>query len=45
MIARTVHRHTPEEQLKRQMFNKYIVKKKTTKDKSVCNVDELPVLA
>ena len=45
MIARTVHRHTPEEQLKRRIFNKYIVKKKTTKDKKVCNVDDMPVLA
>lgn len=45
MIARTVHRHTPEEQLKRQLFNKYVVKKKTTRDQKVCNVDELPVLA
>jgi len=45
MIARTVHRHTPEEQLKRQMFNSYVVKKKSLKDKKVCNVDELPVLA
>jgi hypothetical protein len=45
MIARTVHRHTPEEQLKRSMFNKYVVKKKTLRDKKVCNVDEMPVLA
>ena len=45
MIARTVHRHTPEEQLKRPMFNKYVVNKKSTTGKAVCNIDELPVLA
>jgi hypothetical protein len=27
MIARTVHKHTPQEQLKREMFSKYLVSK------------------
>ena len=47
MIARHVHRHTPEAQLNRPEFKKYIVKKKDIHKKLVSNVmkiDEFPVL-
>jgi hypothetical protein len=41
MIARTVHAHTADAQLKRAMFQQYVVKKKMLKDKMVMNLDEL----
>jgi hypothetical protein len=40
MIARTVHNHTPEAQLKRRLFNQFVVKKKKCSD--VMNLDLLP---
>jgi hypothetical protein len=40
MIARTVHNHTPEAQLKRRLFNQFVVKKKKCTD--VMNLDLLP---
>ena len=47
MIARLVHNKTPMSQLKLPMFSKYQCpkpKKKTAKDPSVMNIDQLPVL-
>ena len=47
MIARLVHNKTPMGQLKLPMFSKYQCpkpKKKTAKDPSVMNIDQLPVL-
>ena len=44
MIARTVHKHTPESQLQRGIFFKYETsKKKIGKKKKIMNIDELPV--
>ena len=39
MIARTVHNNTPLLQLRRPIFQKYIVKKKALKNVSVMNLD------
>ena len=52
MIARTVHRHTPEAQLERPLFKKFIVPSgaknmKKIKDKlsfTCINLDTMPVL-
>lgn len=47
MIARLVHNKTPMSQLKLPMFSKYQCpkpKKKTAKDPSVMNIDQLPIL-
>jgi len=41
MIARTVHAHTAEAQLRRALFQQFIVKKKSLKDKTVMNLDAL----
>lgn len=41
MIARTVHAHTADAQLRRPMFQQFIVKKKSMKDKTVMNLDTL----
>jgi len=41
MIARTVHAHTADAQLKRALFQQFIVKKKSLKDKTVMNLDML----
>jgi hypothetical protein len=41
MIARTVHAHTADAQLRRPMFQQFIVKKKSMKDKTVMNLDAL----
>ena len=35
MIARTVHAHTPEAQLRKPIFQQYIVKKKKLKNEKV----------
>jgi hypothetical protein len=44
MIARTVHKHTPEAQLTKGIFFKYETsKKKIGKKKKIMNIDELPV--
>ena len=43
MIARLVHNHTPEAQLERSEFKKYLVSKKTDmKNKVIINIDDLP---
>jgi hypothetical protein len=41
MIARTVHEHTPKNQLKRDIFKKFISTKPPKKDK-IMNIDEYP---
>jgi hypothetical protein len=44
MIARHVHKHTPQAQLERKEFSKYLVTNKNIpKNEFVINIDELPV--
>ena len=43
MIARYVHKHTPQSQLERPEFNKYLVSNKNiSKNEIIINIDELP---
>ena len=43
MIARTVHNHTPEQQLEDTFFNKFTTKrKKISKKIKILNIDNLP---
>ena len=42
MIARHVHNHTPQSQLERKEFNKYLVKQ-IQKNEFTINIDELPI--
>jgi hypothetical protein len=43
MIARCVHNHTPQAQLERQEFKKFVVtKNKAPSDKTVINIDNIP---
>lgn len=43
MISRTVHKHTPESQLDRILFDEYRVsKKKLNKKVKIMNIDEIP---
>ncbi len=45
MIARTVHKHTPKNQLDSDIFKKYLVSKKSIKKGvKIINIDEIPVL-
>ena len=45
MIARNVHNHTPQKQLERQMFSKYVVSRKSLGKKiKVVNVDNIPYM-
>ncbi len=43
MIARTVHRHTPEAQLEKSFFQLYVSSKKNVAKKQLFNIDDLPV--
>jgi hypothetical protein len=43
MIARTVHRHTPEAQLEKSFFKLYVSSKKNVAKKQLFNIDDLPV--
>jgi len=46
MIARTVHKHTPQAQLKGPFFNKYIIsRKKMNKKTKFVDVDKMPDLS
>ena len=46
MIARTVHNHTPENVIKKSLFEKFLVpKKKINNQGSIFNIDNLPVLS
>ena len=42
MIARTVHNHTPENQLDKQVFARFVVGKKKVKKMKVFDIDKLP---
>jgi hypothetical protein len=45
MIARTIHKAVPSNQLENQIFKDFIVtKKKINKSKTVMNIDKYPVL-
>ena len=45
MIARTVHNHTPENIIKKSLFEKYLVpKKKINNQATIFNIDNLPIL-
>ena len=41
MITRTVHNHTPENQLERECFSKFKIPKKKSQKKPIMNIDEL----
>ena len=44
MIVRTVHEHTPENQLKRELFSQFLVaRNKLSKIKKIINIDDMPV--
>lgn len=45
MIARSVHKHTPQNVLKKSLFEKYqIAKKKINNPEAIFNIDELPIM-
>jgi hypothetical protein len=42
--VRTVHEHTPENQLKRELFSQFLVaRNKLSKIKKIINIDDMPV--
>ena len=43
MIARTVHKHTPQAQLDNVQFEKYKINRKKAKQKKIMDIDKLPV--
>ena len=44
MIARTVTKHTPENTIKKEFFNQFIVSKKKLNNKiKVFNIDEIKI--
>jgi len=43
MIARNVHKHTPDNQLEKNIFARFVVGKKKVKKMVIFNIDELPV--
>ena len=45
MIARSVHKHTPQNVLKKPLFENYqIAKKKINNPEAIFNIDELPIM-
>jgi hypothetical protein len=44
MIARCVHNHTPQNQLERDIFKKFIVPKTDILNEKIVNIDEMPIL-
>ena len=42
MIARTVHNHKPQTEIKNPLFNKFITSKKKIKKAKILNIDNLP---
>ena len=45
MIARTVHNHIPDDQLKREIFANYkTTKRNIPKKAKIMNIDKIPVL-
>lgn len=45
MIARHTHKHTPDNQLEKQVFKNYIVKQINNKKDTLINIDKIPVFA
>ena len=45
MIARHTHKHTPDNQLEKQVFKNYIVKQINVKKDTLINIDKIPVFA
>ena len=45
MIARHAHKHTPDNQLEKQVFKNYIVKQINLKKETLINIDKIPVFA
>jgi hypothetical protein len=45
MIARHTHKHTPDNQLEKEVFKKYIVKQINNKKDTLINIDKIPVFA
>ena len=43
MIARHSHKHTPDNQLQKQLFKNYIVKQINSKKDTLINIDKIPV--
>ena len=43
MISRSVHKHTPQNQLEKNVFTRFVVGKKKIKKMVVFNIDDLPV--
>ena len=44
MIVRSVHEHTPQNQLKRELFSQFLIpKNKLSKVKKIINIDDIPV--
>jgi hypothetical protein len=45
MIARSVHKHTPQNVLKKPLFENYIIaKKKINNPEAIFNIDDLPIM-
>jgi hypothetical protein len=45
MIARSVHKHTPQNVLKKPLFENYVIaKKKINNPEAIFNIDELPIM-
>ena len=42
MIARTVHKHTPQNQLDNSIFSKFKINRKKTNKKKILDIDKLP---
>jgi hypothetical protein len=46
MIARNVHKHTPQNVLKKPLFENYVIaKKKINNPEAIFNIDDLPIMA
>jgi len=46
MIARNVHKHTPQNVLKKPIFENYVIaKKKINNPEAIFNIDEIPIMA
>ena len=45
MIARHTHKHTPDNQLEKQVFKNYIVKQINIKKDTLINIDKIPIFA
>jgi hypothetical protein len=44
MISRCVHNHTPQSQLERKEFNKFLIPNKSIpKNEKIMDIDELPI--